>query len=116
MNILGDPHRLDFIYTNHNQRGKAHGRRIKKLNLNHFQVVIHALDSSPGFFEHIGKDLGLEKINTGLPFGSSFISSNLNINHLPFVITCLRGCRLKFSGYKRFACPECSTRFCDRKY
>ena len=111
MNILGDPRCLDFIYINENQRGKGHGRRLMKLILNHFQVVIHALDSSLGFFEHISKDLGLQKINITLPFDSRFVSSNLDINRLPIVNTCLRGCGLKFSGYKRYACPECSTRF-----
>ena len=72
--------------------------------------MIHTLDSSLGFFELIGKDLGLEKINTGLPFGNSFISSNLNVNHIPVVNSCLGGCGLKFSGYKRYACPKCSMR------
>ena len=73
--------------------------------------MIHVLDSSLGFFEHISKDLGLEKINTGLPFGTSFISTNLNINCKPVVNNCLGGCGLRFSGYKRYACPKCSIPF-----
>ena len=80
IHILDDPYCLDFIYINENQRGKCHGKRLMKLMLNRFQVVLHTLDDSLGFFEHISKDLGLEKINPGLPFGNSFISSNLNIN------------------------------------
>ena len=50
---------------------------------------MHTLDLSLGFFEHISEGLGLEKINTGLPFVSSFISSNLNVNRLPIVNSCL---------------------------
>ena len=71
-----------------------------KVISNHFQIVIHALDTSLGFFEHISKNLGLEKINTGLPFGISFISSNLKVNRLPIVKKCLGACGLKISGYK----------------
>ena len=82
-----------------------------KLILNHFQIVLHTLDNSLGFFEHISKDLGLEKINTGLPFGNSFISSNLNINRQPVVNSCLGGCGREFSGYERHACPKCSQKF-----
>ena len=81
-----------------------------KVISNHFQLVIHALDTSLGFFEHISKDLALEK-STGLPFGNSFISSDLNVNHLPIVKFCLGGCGLKFSRYQRCACPKCSMRF-----
>ena len=73
--------------------------------------MIHTLDDSLDFFVRIRKYLGLEKINTGLPFGNSFNSSNLNINRLPIVKTCLGGCGLKFSGYKRYACPKCSMSF-----
>ena len=72
--------------------------------------MIHTLDASVGFLEHISKDLGLEKTNTGLPFGTSFISSNLNVNRIPKVNTCLEGCGLKILGYKRCACPKCSMR------
>ena len=73
--------------------------------------MIHKLGDSLGFFERISKDLGLEKINTGLPFGVSFISSNLNIHRQPLVNKCLGGCGLKFSRYKRYACHKCSMRF-----
>ena len=79
--------------------------------LRHFQIVIHVLDSSLGFFEQTSEDLGLEKINTGLPFGNTFISTNLNINEQPVVNSCLGGCGVRFSGYRRYAFPECSTRF-----
>ena len=103
---LNDPYCLDFLYNIENQRGKGHGKKIMKIILNHFQIVIHLLDSPLIFFEHISKDLGLEKINTGLLFGNSFISSNLNVNRLPIVISCLGGCRRKFSGFKRYACPQ----------
>ena len=82
-----------------------------KVFLNAFQKVIHTSDSSLFFFEHISKGLSLGKINTGLPIGNSFISSNLNINRLPKVNFCLGGCGLKFSGTKRYACPKCSMRF-----
>ena len=82
-----------------------------KFILNHFQIVIHTLDTSLGFFEHISKDLGLEEINIGLPFGSSFISSKWNVNRQPIVNSCLGGWELKFSWYKRYACPNCSMRF-----
>ena len=111
INILDDPYCLDFIYINENQRGKGHGRRLTNLILNQFQVVIHALDSSLGFFEHISKDLGLEKINMSWSVCHSFISSNLKINRLPIVNSCIGGCGLKFSGYKIYACLERSTRF-----
>ena len=96
IHILDDPYCLDFIYINENRRCKGHGKRLMKLILNHFQIVLHTLHDSLGFFEHIGKDLGLEKINTGLPFGNSFISSNLNINRQPVVNSCLGGCGREF--------------------
>ena len=108
INILDDPFCPDFIYINDNQRGKGHGKRILGFILKHFQIAIHTLDDSLGFFEHIGKDLGLEKINTGLAFGNSFISSNLNVNRQPVVNKCLGWCGLKFSGYKKCACPKFS--------
>ena len=85
--------------------------RLMKLILNPFQIVLHTLDDSLGFFEHINKDLGLEKTNTGLPFGKSFISLNLNINRKPVVNSCLGGCGRKFSGYRRYVCPNCSLFF-----
>ena len=59
----------------------------------------------------INSSLGLEKINTGLPFGNTFISSNLKVNRVPVVNSCLGGCGLKISGYKRYACYKCSMRF-----
>ena len=111
IHILDDPYCLDFIYINENHRGKGHGKRLMKLILNHFQIVLHTLDDSLGFFEHVSKDLGLEKINTCMPFGNTFISSNLNINRQPIVNSCLGGCGRKFSGYKRYACPKCSKKF-----
>ena len=101
IHILDDPYCLDLLYTNENQRGKGHGKRLMKPTLNYSQLVLHTLGDSLGFFEHISKDLGLEKINTCMPFGNSFISSNLNINRQPIVNSCLGGCGRKFSGYKR---------------
>ena len=82
-----------------------------KLILNHFQIVIHAVDGSLGFFEHISNDFGLEKINTGMPSGVSFISSNLDINREPVVNNCLGGFGLKYSGYIRYVCSDCYMRF-----
>ena len=69
------------------------------------------MDDSLGFFEHISNDLGLEKINTGMPFGVSFISSNLDINREPVVNRCLGGCGTKYSGYNRYVCSDCYMRF-----
>ena len=111
INILDDPYCLDFIYINNNQRGKGHGRRLINLILKHFQIVIHTLDDSLGFFEHINKDFALEKINTNMPFGVSFISSNLDINREPVVNNCLGGCGLKYSGYNRNVCSDYHMRF-----
>ena len=99
--IPDDPYCLDCIYVHDNQRGKGQGRRLMKFNLNHFQILIHTLDFSLGFFELISKDLDLEKVNTGLPFGNSFISPNLNIICLTKGNACLGMCGIKFSGYKR---------------
>ena len=79
--------------------------------IKHFQLVLHTLDDSLGFFDCICKDLGLEKINTGMSFGINFISSNLEINREPVVINCLGGCGLKYSGYKRYVCSEYYMRF-----
>ena len=111
INILDDPYCLDFIYINNNQRGKGHGRRLINVILKHFQIVIHTLDDSLGFFEHISKDFALEKMNTNMPFGVSFISSNLDINREPVVNNCLGGCGLKYSGYNRYVCSDCHMKF-----
>ena len=111
INILDDPYCLHFIYINEKERGKGHGKRLISFILKHFQIVIHTLDDSLGFFEHISKDFGLEKINTEMPFGVSFISSNLDINREPVVNICLGGCGLKYSGYNRYVCSECHMKF-----
>ena len=111
INILDDLYCLDFIYIDENQKGEGHGKRLMNLILKHFQIVIHALYDSLSFFEHISKDLGLERINNGRPFGNSFISSNLNNNRQPVVNSCLGGCGRGFQGYKRYACPKCSKKF-----
>ena len=108
---LDDLYCLDFIYFDENQGGEGHGRRLMRFILKQFQILIHILDTSLGFFEHKNKDLALEKINNGLGFGDSFVSSNLNINRQPKNSSGLGGCRQKFSGYKRYACPKCSMRF-----
>ena len=76
-----------------------------------FQIVLHTLDDSLGFSEHISKDLGLENINTDIPCGVSFISSNLDINREPIVNNCVGACGLKYSGYKRYVSSECHMRF-----
>ena len=57
------------------------------------------------------KDLGLEKIDTGMPFGISFISSDLDINREPVVNNCLGGCGIKYSGYNRYVCNDCHMTF-----
>ena len=111
INILDDPYCLDFIYINENQRGRGYGKRLMGFILKHFQIVLHTLDNSLGFFEHISKDLGLEKINTGLPFGNTFISSNLNVNRQSVVNNCIGGCGLKYSGYNRYVCSGCHMKF-----
>ena len=80
IDILNDPYCLDYIYIKEIYRGKGHGRRLMNLILRHFQIIIHSLDDSLGFFEHLSKDLGLEKINRDIPFGTTFISTNLHIN------------------------------------
>ena len=81
-----------------------------QIPLNQFQIVIHSLDDSLGFFEHI-KDLVWEKRNTSMPSGSIFISSNLNINRQPIVKSCIGGCGRDFPGFKKYACPKCSKKF-----
>ena len=97
--LLDYPYCLDFFHINEKQRGKGQGRRLMKFILIHSQIVIHTLDISLGFFEHISKD-------NGLPFGNSFISSSLNVNRVTIVNSCPGCCGLTFSGYKRYACPK----------
>ena len=111
IDILNDPYCLEYIYINKDYRGKGHGRRLMNLIFKHFQLIIHSLDDSLGFFEHLSKDLGLEKINTNMPFGTSFISTNLNINREPIVKNCLGGCGLKNRGYRRYVCGDCYLEF-----
>ena len=81
------------------------------LILKHFQIIIHSLDSSLSFVEHISNDLGLEKINRSMPFGATFISTNLNINREPIFNHCIGGCGLVYSGYKRYVCADCYPEF-----
>ena len=78
--------------------------------------MLHTLDDSLGFFERIKKDLGLEKVNTGMPFGISFISSNLDINREPVVNNCLGGCGLKYSRFITYVCSECYMRFARQNF
>ena len=111
IDILNDPYCLGFIYIHENYRSKSHGRRLMNPILKHFQLIIHSLDDSLGFFEHISKDLELEKINRDIPFGATFISSNLDINREPIVNNCIGGCGLVFSGYKRYVCYNCYPEF-----
>ena len=111
INIINDPYCLDYIYVKENYRGKGHARRLMNLILKHFQIIIHILDDSLGFFKHLSKDLKLEKIFTNMPFGASFISTNLNINRKPIVNTCLGGCGLLYSGNKRYICSDCHIKF-----
>ena len=92
IDILNDAYCLDYIHINEIYRGRGHGKRLMNLILKHFQKIINTLNDSLGFFEHISKDLGLERINTGMPFGTSFISTNLDINREPVVKNCLGGC------------------------
>ena len=111
INILNEPYCLDYIYINDKYRGKGHGKRLMNLILKHFQIVLHSLDESIDFFEHISKDLRLEKINREIPFGTTFISTNLNINHKPVVNKCLGNCERKYIGYKRYVCADCYIEF-----
>ena len=111
IDILNDPYCLDYIYINENYRAKGHGRRLMNLILKHFRIVIHSLDDTLTFFEHLSKDLGLEKIKTNMPFGTSFISTNLDINRKPVVNKCLGNCGLKYIGYKRYVCADCHIEF-----
>ena len=75
------------------------------LILKHFQIIIHSLDSSLSFFEHISIDLRLEKINRSIPFGVTFISTNLNINREPIFNHCIGGCGLVY------VCGNCYPEF-----
>ena len=109
--ILNDPYCLDYIYINKDYRGKGHGRRLMNLILKYFQIIIHSLDDSLCFFEHLSKDLELEKINFNMRFGTSFISTNLNIIREPIVNNCLGGCGLKYTGYRRYVCGDCYLEF-----
>ena len=111
IDILNDPYCLDYIYINEDYRGKGHGRRLMNLLLKHFQIIIHSLDTSLSFYEHISNDLGLEKINIVIPFGTTFISTNLNINHKPVVNKYLGNCGQKYIGYKRYVCADCYIEF-----
>ena len=111
INILNDPYYLGYIYINENYRGKGHGRRLMNLILKHFQITLHSLDESLGFFEHISKDLGLEKINTNIPTAQPFISTNLDTNRVPIINNCIGGCKLTYSGYKRHVCADCYIEF-----
>ena len=77
------------------------------LIIKHFQIIIHSFDEPLGFFEHLSKDLGLEKINSVIPFGATFVSTNLNIKRVPIVNKCIGSCRLVFSGYERCVCVNC---------
>ena len=104
INILKDPYCLDYISINKNHRGKGHARRLMNLILKHFQIIIHSLDDSLSFFEHISKDFRLEKINRPMPFGTSFISKNLHINREAIVNNCLGAYRLKHRGYEICMC------------
>ena len=72
IDILNDPYCLDYIYIHENYRGKGHGRRLMNPILKHFQIIIHSLDSSSSFFEHISNDLGLEKNKQINTFWSNF--------------------------------------------
>ena len=44
--MLNGPFCLEVIYNIENQRGRGHGKRIMKIALNLFQIVIHTLNSS----------------------------------------------------------------------
>ena len=111
INILNDPYCLDYIPIHENQRGKGHGKRLMKFILKYFQIVLHTTDNEQPFFEHISKDLGLEKINRKQPFGASYISTNLDTNRDPIVNMCLGSCGEKYSGYKRYVCNDCYIEF-----
>ena len=79
----------------------------------HFHYTVHSLPSSLGFFEHISKDSELERIKTYLSH-TSFISTNMVINHQPRVTRCIGGCDQKFSGYKGYVCIKNFTKFARR--
>ena len=61
INILDDPYCLDFNYINVYHRGTGYGKGLRSFILNYFQKVIHALDSSLGFFEQIRSWFGKNK-------------------------------------------------------
>ena len=111
IDILNDPYCLGYIYIHGNYRGKGHGRRLMNLILKHFQIIIHSLDTSLSFYEHISNDLGLEKINIEIPFGTTFISTNLIINRKPVVNKCLGNCGQRYIGYRRYVCADCYIEF-----
>ena len=96
---------------NKNYRGQGHGRRLMNLILKHFQITLHSLDEALGFFEHLSKDLGLEKIHTNMPTTTLFISTNLDTNRLPIINNCIGGCKLIYSGNKRHVCADCYIEF-----
>ena len=111
INILNDLYCLDYIYIDKDYRGKGHGRRLMNLILKHFQIVIHSLDDTLSFFEYLSKDLGLYKIKINKPFGTSLISTNLNINRMPIVNKYLGKCGQRYRGYKRYVCADCHIEF-----
>ena len=61
INLLEDPRCLIFLHINDYQKSEDHGRKLLNSILNPFQIVIHILDSFPGFTEQISRGLGLEK-------------------------------------------------------
>ena len=77
-----------------------------KLILKYFQIVLHTTDDELPFFDHISKELELEKITTNYP-SHSYISTNLNTNRDPILNICLGSCRKKYPGYKRYICDDC---------
>ena len=107
IDILNDPYCLDYIYINEDYRGKGHGKRLMNLILKHFQIIIHNLDETVDFFEKFE----LEKVKTNIPYATTFISTNLNINREPIVNNCIGGCGLSFSEYKRYVCGDCYPNF-----
>ena len=110
INILNDPYCLHYIHIHENHRGKGHGKRLMKLILKYFQIVLHTTDDELSFFDHISKELGLEKITTNYPC-HSYISINLDNNRDPIFNICLGSCRKKYPGYKRYICDDCYIEF-----
>ena len=107
IDILNDPFCLAYIYIHENYRDKGHGKRLMNLILKHFQIIIHSLEESVGFFEKFK----LEKVKTNMLFGLTFISTNLNINRDAIVNNCIQGCGRSYSGYKRYVCDNCYIEF-----